>query len=353
MADQETAVAGEPGDRHVRRGDGINITRAEVMAGLAAYSERDQADLLWLHGYVTDELGGSRTRICEALNVTWSTLWKTWMGKYEAAIENTMKAVRIFRRKCESSKRRRFIETIVTRKIWAVCDVALQRAAMVMISGPTGRSKTWGIDEWRHRNNHGRAVYAYCRKNGGFRALLEAVGTALGISERRNTAELKAAIEHSLDSRNVLVLDEFAHLYPIGRRASIDAIEWVRELHDVTGCGVVLCATEGFEAFLKSGPYAQWFDQLMGRIELHLRIPRQFSRQEVAELLAAYVDEPDPDLVAAARKIANSSTRGCRDLFRNLDRAAQVAASLGKPLTPELLNQTVAAVAEALDIPKE
>ena len=354
MADTETTVtAGEPGDRHVKRGDGSNITRAEIVAGIAGYAEQDQADLLWLHGYVLDELGGSRTRLLELLDVTWSPLWKIWHGTYEASIENTMKAIRVFRRKCESGRRKRFIETLVTRKIWQVADVALQRAAMVMVSGPTGRSKSWTLDEWIHHNNHGRALPVYCRKNGGFRALLVAVGTALGISERRNTAELKEAIEHSLDSRNVLVLDEFSHLYPIGRRASIDAIEWIRELHDTTGCGVILCATEGLEGLLKSGPYAQWFDQLMGRIQIHLKIPRKFSRQEVSELLSGYVDDPGPDLIKAVRDTVNASDHGCRDLFVHMDRAAQVAAGMNQPLTGALFLQTVAAVSATLTIPTE
>ena len=338
---------------HSKRGDGINLTRAEIMAGIAEYAKPDQADLLWLHGYTTDEFGGSRSRLVETLKLDWTTLWRVWLGKYSADIAGPMEKIRRFRRRAESALRKRFIETVVTQKIMALCDVALDRSVMVMISGPTGRSKTWTIDEWRHRNNHGRAVYVYCPETGGFRSFLEALARALSISPNRSSSAIVQAIENSLDERNVLVLDEFAHLYPTGKSASLAAIEFVRGLHDRSGCGVVLCATDGFEGILQGGKYSQWFDQLLGRIELHLRLPKQFSRREVAELLGGYVDDPDPELINAARTIANSSTRGCRELFRHLDRAAQVAAECGQPLSAAILRKTKDAADTLLTIEKD
>jgi DNA transposition AAA+ family ATPase len=338
---------------HIRRGDWINVTRAEVLAGVAGYSEQDQADLIWLHGYGSQELAGSRSRLVEQVGVTWPTVWKIWNGSYGASIEETMKKVRSLRKRVESMVRKRFIETIVTKRIWAVADVALERSVMVMISGSTGRSKSWSLNEWCAARNHGRAVPVYCPRKGGYGAFLKKLAAALRICTQGSEAGIREAITKSLDARNVLVLDEVAHLYPVGKRSSIDSLEWIRELHDTTGCGVILCATDGLEGMLRSGPYAQWFDQLMGRIELHLRIPRQFSRQEIADLLTGYLDDPDPSLVTAARQIANSSTRGCRDLFRHLDRAARVAAEIGKPLTAELLTQTVAAAAKMLTIETE
>lgn len=351
MSEETTGISTQ--NNHLRRGDGITLTRAEVMGGISAYDKQDQADLLWLHGYTTDEFGGSRSRLVEKLKIDWTTIWRIWTGKYGADPAQVMEKVRRFRRRAESALRKRFIETYITQKIMAVCDAALERNLMVLITGPTGRSKTWTIDEWRHRNNHGRAVYVYCPESGGFRGFLQVLAEALSISAKRDNMSLVKAIEHSLDERNVLVLDEFAHLYPTGRSANIQAIEFVRGLHDRTGCGIVMCATEGFEGILQAGKYSQWFDQLLGRIELHLKIPREFSRREVAELLGGYVDDPDPGLITAARQLANSGTRGCRELFRHLDRAAQVSQELKQPLTAEILNQTVSAGAKLLTFDKE
>jgi DNA transposition AAA+ family ATPase len=223
---------------------------------------------------------------------------------------------------------------------------------MVMVSGPTGRSKTWALDEWRHRNNHGRAVYCYAPK-GGHRKFLVALGKSLGVAASNTNDKLEASISHALDDRNVLVIDEIAHLYPDGRAANIRSLEFIRELHDTTGCGIVLCCTDGLPEMIKAGKWGQWFDQLLGRIELHLRIPREFSRREIAELLAAYTDDPPPELVSAARAIVQKSDRGCRELFRHLDRAAQVAGEIGQPLSAEILQRTVAAADVLLTFPKD
>lgn len=347
------APAGENENQHTRRGDGINITRGEVLGGIANYAKDEQDVLLWLHGYVCTELGGSRTRLIELLKMDYTTISLIWRGKYEAEPTQVLERIRKFRRRCEATVRKRFISTLVTERIMKVCDAALERSCMVMISGPTGRSKTWTITEWRHLNNHGRAIYVYAPEAGGFRAFLEALARALSISCNRNNHSMVDSIEKSLDERNVLIIDEVAHLYPTGKGASLQSIEFIRGLHDRTGCGVVLCATDGFENILGGGKYAQWFDQLLGRIELHLRIPRQFGRAEIADLLTGYTDDPAPELVAAAREVANRSTRGCRDLFRHLDRAAQVAADMGKPLSAELLRKIVDASADLLTIPKD
>lgn len=341
-------------DRHTRRGDGINLTRAEILGGIGGYSARDQEDLIWLHGYVCDQLGGSRSRLMEAFRgMEWSTLWKIWTGKYGADIVQVMERVRKFRRKAESAMRKRFIPTIVTKRIWAVCDAVRDRSVMAMISGPTGKSKTWTLTEWKHNNNHGRAVMVTARKSGGLRVFLEDLAKALNISPNRNQYAIMHAIERSLDERNVLIVDEFARLYPTGRSGSIDAIEFIRDLHDRTGCGVVICATEGIDGLLKSGKFALWFNQFLGRIDIPLEIPRQFSRQEIGEYLAGYVDDADPDLISVARDIANRSNTGCRALLRELDRAAQAAAECGRPLSADLLTQTVEAGKKLLTIPTE
>jgi hypothetical protein len=340
-------------ESHTRRGDGINLTRGEVLAGISEYSKEHQADLLWLHGYAADELGSSRSRLVESLRLDETTITRVWRGKYGASIDKIMERVRLYRRKVELTVRKRFIPTLVTERIMRVCDTARDRQVMVMISGPTGRSKTWAIDEWRHRNNHGRAVYVYAPEVGGFRRFLEEIAKSLNIACSRNNYAVINAIEASLDERNVLVIDEVAHLYPSGRSSSLQSIEFIRGLHDRCGCGVVLCSTDGFPGIIASGRWSQWFDQLLGRIELHLRIPQQFSRQEVAELLGGYMDDPPSDLVLAARQIANKSTRGCRDLFRHLDRAAQVAADCGQPLGAEILQKVFNGAVDLLSIPKD
>jgi len=337
----------------VRRGDGLNITRGEVRTGIAGYTEEDQEDLLWLHGYAMDALGGSRTRFCEWLDVDWTTVTRIWRGKYGASIEQFMDRVRHLRRKAKITHQTSFVETVVTRKIFQVCDLARDAGTIVMISGPSGRSKTYSVREWQRNNNHGRAQYVYAPEAGGLTAFLEALARGLVISSRQTNREVAAAIEKALDFRNVLIVDEVAHLMPSGRGPSVKSLEFVRGLHDRTGCGVVLVATPLFESELAGGKWARWFEQLQGRVEVHLRIPAKFSRQEISEICSAFVDDPPPELVTTARKIANARTGGVRELFRHLGRAARAADKKGQPLTAEYLQAAHRYAQKILEIPEE
>jgi DNA transposition AAA+ family ATPase len=155
---------------------------------------------------------------------------------------------------------------------------------------------------------------------------------AMGISHGRTNYDLARSIENSLDYRNILVIDELAHLYPTGKASSLQAIEFVRGLHDRTGCGVILVATDGLPQIMAGGKWGQWFEQLLGRVELHLRIPAKFSRREIADLCGAFTDDPSPELIKMAGDIANARKGGIRELMRHLTRASQAATKRNEPM---------------------
>jgi len=336
-----------------RRGDQIALSREDILAGIAAYPEDQQQDLLWLYGYAAEQLHGSCSALTEFVNVHWITIWKIWLGKYQAGIDQYIDRVRHLRRKVELSQKTTFVETVITAKIMRVCDVARDQGTMVMVSGPSGRSKTITVREWQRRNNHGRAHYVYAPEAGGFRAFLEVLGRAVNVSLKGSNYEVMRAIEHSLDYRNILIVDEVAHLMPRGRTSSIQALEFLRGLHDRTGCGAVLVCTDLFPQEMAAGRWSRWFEQILGRVELHLRLPAEFSRREIAEICSAYTDAPDPELIKTARQIANARSGGVRELFRHLGRAAQAAAKLGEPLGARHLAAAYEYSKALLDIPND
>ena len=336
-----------------KRGDGINIPRGDLLTGIAGYDQETQADLIWLHGYTMEQLAGSRTALTEFLGCDWTTITRVWRGKYEADISQFMARVRHHRRKAEVGARTAFVPTIVTEKIERLCDVARDQGAIVMVSGPSGRSKTHAVQHWRHNNNHGRAIYVYAPEFGGYTTFLQRLARALGMSQRRNNYDLAASVENSIDYRNVLIVDEASHLIPTGRVTSLQTLEFIRGLHDRTGCGVVLVATEIFSQQLDAGKWCQWAEQLMGRVELHLKIPAEFSRREIADICCAFCDDPDPDLIKQARLIANARRGGVRELFRHLTRAAGAAEKLKEPLAARHLAAAYELSKQLIDIPKD
>jgi DNA transposition AAA+ family ATPase len=161
--------------------------------------------------------------------------------------------------------------------------------------------------------------------SGGLRAILEAIAKAAGVGHGRNSSALMDVLERSFDYRHTLIFDEVARLLP-GRSANLAALEFIRRLHDVSGCGIVLVSTEVFGREMRSGRLSDWFEQLLGRIEVPLQIPFKVSRQEVAEICDSFCGdrEPSPDLVKLGREIANGPGR-IRLLFTLLRHAAMLA----------------------------
>lgn len=323
----ELTAGGFVGDR---RGDHINLSRPEILAGIAGYTAEQQDLLLWLHGYCVDVLRGSRSALVEWLKVDWTTVTRIWRGSYGADIAQFCARLEHLRTQAEMTGSTRFVETVVTRRIFATCDIARAQNAMVMVVGRSGRSKTHAAREWQRRNNHGSSIFAECQVSGGLRGLLESVAKAAGVGTNHPNSSLMGILERSFDYRNTIIVDEVARLLP-ARSNTISPLEFLRRLHDVCGCGVVLISTDIFPREMRGGKLLEWFEQLDGRIAITLRIPDQVSRTEAGEICAAFTPEPQPDLIQEARRIANSQGH-VRVLFTLLRQAALLADRKGETL---------------------
>lgn len=307
-----------------RRGDNMNIPRPEVLSGIAGYSKEDQENLLWLHGYALDMLHGSRSALVDWLQIDWTTITRIWRGKYEADIGKVMAKIRHQRRKAELSRDSGFVETVTTRKIFSVLDAVRETNCIALISGHSGRSKSHAPKEWTRRNNHGRSFYIDCPVTGGLRALLDEIAARTGVNRSKNNADLVDILSRSFDYRHTLIFDEVARLLP-AKSNSIVPIEFIRRLHDTTGCGIVLIATEVFPHAMRGVRLSAWFEQLVGRIEIPLQIPDKVSRREAVEICAAFCKgDPEPDLINMALDVANKTGR-VRRLFTLLRHAATIA----------------------------
>jgi DNA transposition AAA+ family ATPase len=336
-----------------RRGDHLNVPRTEILEGIKRYSQRDQDDLLWLHGYTLDVLHGSRSALVAWMGVDWSTITKIWTGRYEAEPTKFLERVRHLRRRAERVGDTTFVETEVTKRVWALCDIAKVQNAIVMLVGPSGRGKSEPLKEWKRRTNHGSSLYVDCPESGGLRALLDEIAKAAGVGQGKPNHELTGVLMRSFDYRHTIILDEVARLLPT-RSANITALEFLRRLHDVRGCGLVLVCTDVFPKAMKSGALDKWFQQLAGRIEATLTLPERVSRSEVAEICSAFCTNSDPsaDLIAMALDVARSDGR-MRRLFWALRTAVRMAEEKGEALAAGHLEATLAFRNRTLSLPED
>jgi DNA transposition AAA+ family ATPase len=306
-----------------RRGDHINVPRTEILQGIGKYTQEQQDLLLWLHGYCIDALHGSRSALEDWLKVDWTTITRVWRGVYPADIAQFCARLEQLRNRETLRGSTQFVETVVTRRIHATMDIAKKQNAITMIVGPTGRSKSHAAREWRRMNNHGFSNYVECQVAGGLRGLMEAIAKAAGVGLNHPNSELMNILERSFDYRHTLIFDEVARLLP-AKANNITPIEFIRRLHDTCGCGIVLIATDIFPAEMRGGRMREWFEQLAGRIAVTLKIPEKVTRDEAADICAAFTDDPKADLIAEARRIAGGEGH-VRVLFTLLRQAALLA----------------------------
>jgi len=321
----------------------ININRDQFNAALAAYKEQgvsatDLADLEWLWGYIFSEHRGDHERVADLMDVHPTTIWKLCIGKYEAEIDGMVDRIRRLRKRA-AAQISTLVETCVTKRIFEALDYARDYRAMVLVMSETGRGKTVSAQEWVRRNNHGMAHYirlvGSCSRAKLVRAVARACGVGIGTSP---TADVEEAVFRAINKDKVLIFDEAGHAVPVGERVDRNAIEFLRDLFDVCGCGIALLITDVYWQQIQKGKQAAFFEQFRGRCQYRLCIPKgKIFADEVRALVTAYAGgKPDRDLLAAAGVIAHQDGK-LRTLCDDLAKARRFAAQTGKPLTAEIL----------------
>lgn len=314
---------------------GINIPDHVLLEKISAYPQQDQDDILWLLSYGTDQFKGSRDRICQAIDTDYSTLYKICTGTYPAKIDGVMAKIRSFKRIVTDGLTKQFVETTVTRKVFQTLDFAVNgdpsTGLMVMISGPTGRSKTAAAKEWLQRKAAGRGVYVDVDADGGFRSFIKGLAKACRIPgiRTKNTGELCERIKASFDHRRIIVIDEVSRLFMRRGRVRMQELDFIRRLHDVNGCAIALVVTPVVQDMLEDLDVKAFLEQLVGRIEDPLVIPTEILRSEVSAICKHFLDAtPSRELLDVAQAVANGPGK-IRNLFR-LWRNAQITARYEK-----------------------
>jgi DNA transposition AAA+ family ATPase len=319
--------------KRAERGDGINIAR-DRMAEKVSGDTEEEADLVyWLHGYAMDKLAGSRSALCEFVGVDWTTIFRVFTGTYGADLGKFCQRLRHLRAREVSRSEADFVETVVTRKVFAALDIARAQNSIVLITGASGRSKTHAVKEWQRRNNHGASLYIDCPLGGGLRPLLDEIAERAGMGSRIPNSMLMDRLKRTFDYRHTLIFDEVSRLLPSGSRTrNLHPLEFLRRLNDIGRCGIVLVATKIFSSQMESGPWSAWFEQLLGRIEARVDIPDAVGRREAFDITAAFNPEPESELVAAVRKVCNGPGR-VRLAFTLLRHASMIAKAKGEQIT--------------------
>jgi DNA transposition AAA+ family ATPase len=306
------AVQEKPSDQPLPYGgDAVrgtwNISLDDLQRNLS-HNSQDAIDVFiaCFRWCISDEHPLSVAELAERVQADHTLIRRLFQGKYLhpqtgarlPISEKLLKAMREFLRlegERMSARRVGFLMTPTARSIFNYCDLARESQTPVFIIGPSHIGKTWALREYTEQNNHGRTIYVRLKAASGLGGMIKAIGAALGISDKANTADMIARIKRGLKSNMLLVLDEVHQLVYTYRKESFFAcLEVLREIYDETGAGVVICATDLlFKRVADNrGELEQFF-----RRGVHKKIlPAQPQRGDVAMIAeASGLEMPDRD----------------------------------------------------------
>ncbi len=137
-----------------------------------------------------------------------------------------------------------FVLTPTARKISTACELARESNSIVFLWGPSHVGKTWALEHHTAANNHGRTIYSRLEAASGLGGMVRRIASDCGVSDKSNTADLVHRIKNALTQDTLLILDECHLLAYTYRKGSFhNCMEVIREIHDKTKAGLVLCFT--------------------------------------------------------------------------------------------------------------
>jgi len=220
-------------------------------------------------------------------------LSQVFRGKYGAKLDNIVAEIESFfelQDKRSLGKKLPFIETRLTKRIWDICDAALEFQKIAFIFGDMQIGKTAALREWALRHNHGSTIYVRVPTGGALLNFMTRLANELHISGNMSITKLRERIIGAFDSRMLLIVDEaHACIRDSGNQSMpVQTIEFIREIFDETDCGVVLCATNVFRDAMETGAVSKVLRQTRRRRLCALQLPNVPTQTDLNTFAAAY-----------------------------------------------------------------
>lgn len=228
------------------------------------------------------------------------TLSKVFAGKYPTDIKGVVSRIEKARTaflETQAQDERPIVPTWVLTETGKFCDAVRTDETIGILIGRSHSGKTTALEVYHAK--HPRVVLMRMPVGGAARMFLQDLAEACKASSRGAYDQVRRSIlkrfrEKADDAPPLLIIDE-AHETVIGRRVQTVTLELIRELHDVTGCPVVLCATPVFTASMEDERMRVFFEQLDNRAPFQRRLPNLAPMRDIDAIFAAYGLPPAPD----------------------------------------------------------
>lgn len=312
---------------------GIAVENFET--AITAYSLDQQEIVRWWF-YLAKERGWPLARLADATGVHSSTLSRVFRGIYQAEIDRVaatlVKAKEIF---AEVSDNPEFIQTSLASRLFSAMDKTRALGNVTICWGPMGIGKTVCLEEYTRQNNHGKTRVVRFPAGCTFAYFVAHVATALGIAAHKTGqfANRQKIYQVMSAGKRLLIVDELHQAFLTCRAdTAIKCCEFLREICDVSGCGLFLIGTEVLRKEIYQGAHKDALAQLIDRGTVQIPLPAKATKQDYQRFLAYYglklPGEHDPEAKDILEDIIKSA--GLRKLTLHLRDGAAYAGKRGE-----------------------
>lgn len=283
-----------------------------VAAATADLDDKDREALRWVAQYgraknISHEEIAAKLKKPDGAAYSGDSLYQALTGRREPEqLKNLIAAIIKFRdieEERAGQAETGFIATAISRRVFSACRRAFLRRKIVFIWGESQIGKTTALREYARLHNHGETVYVRMPTGGSLDSFMRELASVLGIPTGNRAEDLRRRINECFDDRMLLIVDEAHECLSehYSQKRGIRTLNYLREIFDRRGCGVVLSATNVFRDALLRGPHARNLRQLWLRGMAPLQLPDRPGQPDLAAFAAAYGLGPAPDELVAVR----------------------------------------------------
>ena len=290
----------------------------------------------------------SQAELARLVKVDAGALSKIFNGKYPTGISKIAERVEeqladILRRKLAAE--RPLVDTWVFREVGLFCQATRASRGIGILTGRSHTGKTTGLKHYADRTPD--TVYMRMRSGGAAGMFAKRLARACGFSDRQAYSELVDRAVGFLNPGKLLIVDE-AHQTVVGRRVQTVTLGLIQEIHDESGCSVVLCATPVFREKMLDDRLRLFFEQIDNRGTLPRRLPDLAPMVDINAIIRAYGLPPAPATKLDAKDphsplevvLSIREKNGLGKLVHLLSEARRIAANRREPFTWDtVLNQ--------------
>ena len=284
----------------------------------------EQADTLRFWFYLGKQNNWGLTELGRRTGVSSTTITRLFRCVYEGDIAGQIEKLGKARQTyAETAENPEFIATSLSKIFFAACEKTRALGNVTLMWGAMGIGKTTIAQEYQRQNNHGKTILIRFPVGATFAYFVQCVAKAAGVSTRSQSQfHMREKIIATLAAGQRLVLVDELHQAFLTTRGdtAVKCCEFLRELKDLSGCGLVLIGTELLQKEFFDGIHKASLAQLVDRGTVQIPLKSKPTDGDVKKFLAHYgltmPDENHADAAAIIDAILKSS--GLRKLTMHL-----------------------------------